>query len=134
MHPMTMEPVGEWSLPPDSTAPRVARDLVQAALVSWRAPEDVVLVASELVTNAVQHGSPPIALSLGAAGSIARVSVRNAHGENSTRPRVVAPEPDEPDGRGLAIVAALSTAWGWESEGDSMTVWAEIADAPGSGG
>ena len=129
-----MYPVSEWSLPHDTTAPGIARGLIAAALDEWPDPADVVLVVSELVTNAVQHGSPPISLSLRLAPGLARVSVMNARGASATQPRIVAAGADEPDGRGLVIVAALSTDWGWESDGNSMTVWAEVADTAGSGG
>lgn len=129
-----MYSVSEWSLPHDTTAPGIARGLVAAALDAWPDPADVVLIASELVTNAVQHGSPPIVLSLSLAPGLARVSVMNARGGSATQPRIVAAGADEPDGRGLAIVAALSTEWGWEPDGDNVIVWAEVADAPGSGG
>ena len=131
---MTMEPAGNWTLPPDTTAPGVARRIVASALTSWRDPADVVLIASELVTNAVQHGSPPIVLGLSIAPARARVSVMNARGESATQPRIVAAGADEPDGRGLVIVAALSTEWGWKPDGDNVIVWAEVADAPRSGG
>jgi anti-sigma regulatory factor (Ser/Thr protein kinase) len=129
-----MEPAGNWTLPPDTTAPGVARRIVASALTSWRDPADVVLIASELVTNAVQHGSPPIVLGLSIAPARARVSVMNARGESATQPRIVAAGADEPDGRGLVIVAALSTEWGWKPDGDNVIVWAEVADAPRSGG
>ncbi len=131
---MTTRLVGEWSLPHDTTAPGIARGLVAAALDEWPDPADVVLIASELVTNAVQHGSQPITLSLRLAPGLVRVSVMNAHGESAKRPRIVAAGANEPDGRGLAIVAALSTDWAWEPDGDNVIVWAEIADVPGSGG
>ena len=134
MDPMTMRIVGEWSLPHDTTAPGIARGLITAELGAWPDPADVVLIASELVTNAVQHGSPPLVLGLSIAPARARVSVMNARGESATQPRIVAAGADEPDGRGLVIVAALSTEWGWKPDGDNVIVWAEVADAPGSGG
>lgn len=129
-----MYPVSEWSLAHDTTAPGIARGLIAAALGAWRDPADIVLIASELVTNAVQHGSPPLVLGLSIAPARARVSVMNARGESATQPRIVAAGADEPDGRGLAIVAALSADWGWESDDNSMTVWAEVADTAGSSG
>lgn len=131
---MTMCIVGEWSLPHDTTAPGIARGLVAAALDAWPDPADVVLIASELVTNAVQHGSPPITLGLSLAPGLARVSALNGRGGSATQPRIVAAGADEPDGRGLVIVAALSTEWGWKPDGDNVIVWAEVADAPRSGG
>jgi hypothetical protein len=47
------------ALPPDLSAVHEARSVVQRVLASWRAEaifDDVVLVASELVANALRHG------------------------------------------------------------------------------
>lgn len=124
-----MEPAGHWPLPPDTTAPGVARHIVASALTSWRDPHDAVLVASELVTNAVQHGLPPIELNLHFGTGRLRLTVSNAVGTTLNVPRFVAPGSDEPDGRGLAIVEAVSSAWGWSGTQRTISVWAELIDS-----
>jgi anti-sigma regulatory factor (Ser/Thr protein kinase) len=124
-----MEPAGNWTLPHDTTAPGVARHIVASALTSWRDPDDAVLVASELVTNAVQHGLPPIELNLNRGTGRLRLTVSNAVGTPLTVPRIVAPGADEPDGRGLAIVETLSTEWGWSNTDRMVSVWAELIDS-----
>ena len=125
-----MEPAGNWTLPPDTTAPGVARRIVASALASWRDPDDAVLVASELVTNAVQHGLPPIEFNLHLGTGRLRLTVSNAVGTTLSVPRIVAPGADDPDGRGLAIVETLSTEWGWSDTDRMISVWAELIDSP----
>jgi len=124
-----MEPAGNWTLPPDTTAPGVARRIVASALTSWRDPDDAVLVASELVTNAVQHGLPPIEFNLHLGAGRLRLTVSNAVGTTLSVPRIVAPGADEPGGRGLAIVETLSTEWGWSDTDRMISVWAEVIDS-----
>jgi anti-sigma regulatory factor (Ser/Thr protein kinase) len=124
-----MDPEGNWTLPPDTTAAAVARRIVASALTSWRDPDDAVLVVSELVTNAVQHGLPPIELELNLGAGRLRLTVSNAVGATMTVPRIVVAGDDEPHGRGLAIVEALSAEWGWCGTDRMMSVWAELIDS-----
>ncbi|MBI1376671.1 MAG: ATP-binding protein [Frankiales bacterium] len=67
--------------------------------------DDVTLVVSELVTNAVVHGQPPLALEVGTddSGSRCRVTVvcRDGGPWDGT-------PPDPIRGRGLAIVRTLA--------------------------
>ena len=50
-----------WDLPWDDTAPAQARRLLSSALGPF-APDDLLLIASELVTNAYRHGLAPLLL------------------------------------------------------------------------
>ena len=90
--------------------------------------DDVLLVASELVGNAVRHARavPPDALhvSWSIDGPSLTVSVTDGSAE---LPRLQRPEPSAPAGRGLAIVEALSDAWGVERSPGGKRVWARIA-------
>lgn len=126
---MTMDPAGNWTLPPDTTAPGEARRIVASAVTSWRDSDDAVLVASELVTNAVQHGLPPIELNLHLGTGRLRLTVSNALGATMTVPRIVVAGEDQPHGRGLAIVEALSAEWGWSNTDRMISVWAELIDS-----
>jgi anti-sigma regulatory factor (Ser/Thr protein kinase) len=89
--------------------------------------DDALLLISELVTNAVRHGSPPILLALECDGEGLRVRVRDG-APALPRPRDSIPE-DE-GGRGLALVDALSDAWGAEpvvdEHGGGKSVWFEL--------
>lgn len=62
-----------WDLPADLEVVGAARRLVREVLVAWgisAVAEDVTMVVSELVSNAVVHGKAPITLSLHRHGRI----------------------------------------------------------------
>jgi hypothetical protein len=87
---------------------------------------------SELVTNALLHGAPPITVRVRGTREHPRVEVRDISTEP---PELPAPTElqDEADllltfGRGLSIVARASDAWGVEVEEDGKTVWFAPAD------
>lgn len=68
--------------------------------------DDARLVASELATNAVLHGQPPIGITLSADGEVLTIEVTDA----SAAPVRVGSAGVE-SGRGLAIVEAVATTW-----------------------
>ena len=69
--------------------------------------DPVVLVVSELVTNAVRYGRPPISMELRLRTERVRLAV---HDGNSSEPvsRGDETEPDAESGRGMGIVAAVA--------------------------
>lgn len=88
--------------------------------------EDVIIVAGELVANALEHGLPPAALEVLAEpeGSVL-VSVLD-HG--SVVP--LSPMPmslEAVRGRGLLIVDSLTTEWGVLESEHGKAVWARVA-------
>ncbi|KIF79004.1 hypothetical protein QR77_20370 [Streptomyces sp. 150FB] len=89
--------------------------------------ETAALLLSELVTNALRHGSPPgreISITLCRAGGLLRLEVEDA-GETVPRPR--ASGPDDECGRGLALVAALADDWGVSPRrGPGKRVWVTL--------
>jgi anti-sigma regulatory factor (Ser/Thr protein kinase) len=88
--------------------------------------EDIILVAGELVANAVEHGLPPASLELAAeAGGPVVVSV---HDHGAPVPLVPAAfAQDAVRGRGLVIVDALTTEWGVRETEHGKEVWARVA-------
>ena len=97
-------------------------DLGRADLV-----ETAAVGVSELVTNALLHGEPPIQVTIRGTREHPRVEVRDASPE-----RPVLPHPADSDdlddllltfGRGLGIVARASAAWGADLEEDGKVVW-----------
>jgi len=120
-------------LPADAGAPALARAYVgrQAVGLPPDLVDDALLVISELVTNAVQHGEPEIVLRLQVGRGGLRASVQDA---GSARPELPAHNPDSHavQGRGLRIVEALSSCWGVEpgDQASGKVVWFELYPEP----
>jgi anti-sigma regulatory factor (Ser/Thr protein kinase) len=85
------------------------------------------LGVSELVTNALLHGEPPIQVRVRGTVQHPRIEVRDSSLEAPVLP--TATEMDEHDellltyGRGLSMVARSADAWGAEIEDDGKIVW-----------
>ncbi|GAB2719155.1 ATP-binding protein [Kitasatospora kifunensis] len=89
--------------------------------------DDILLVVSELVTNACQHTGGPDQLVLRASDRILRIEVFDA-ADAPPLPRVPH-TPGRPGGHGLHTVALLASRWGHlpRVDGPGKAVWAEIA-------
>jgi GAF domain-containing protein/anti-sigma regulatory factor (Ser/Thr protein kinase) len=86
--------------------------------------DDAVLAVSELVTNAVLHGGPPVELRLKPFPGGIRVEVRDGSRITPVRPFATT---DTMTGRGIALVEAVSVRWGVDQLADGKTVWCELA-------
>jgi anti-sigma regulatory factor (Ser/Thr protein kinase) len=82
--------------------------------------QDLELLVSELVSNAIEHGIGPIDLTLIGRPDCLRVEIVDHEDAVPVRRYSV---PDALNGRGLAIVAALSRDWGWRPLLDGKKVW-----------
>lgn len=110
----------------DASSLRDARHLVDDALTS--VPEAVrsavVLMAGEVLTNAVVHGGGWFLLHLDTNTRRVRVEVTDA---SAGQPRILRPNGEREHGRGIAIVDALSSRWGTEHLGTHKVVWFELS-------
>ena len=79
-----------------------------------------MLLVSELVTNSVLHGGPPVVVAVDCTEEALQVRVRDGSSE-LPEPRV-ASQADE-NGRGMALVATMSADWGVDPEPDGKHVW-----------
>lgn len=112
---MTNDRELRWDLPWDDTAPAHARRLLSSALGPLT-PDDLLLIASELVTNAYRHGLAPLLLCARQGDSQVEVEIEQTTSE--ARPEVLVVDESSLGGRGLALVNQLADAWQWtESEG-----------------
>jgi anti-sigma regulatory factor (Ser/Thr protein kinase) len=108
-----------------------ARRAVHALLAAWgldRLADEVDVVVSELVTNALLHsGEGPV----GAEAPV-RFDLVVRAGRLTARVVDASPLPPRPEeaedtaesGRGLILVEALAADWGWEDLPDGKAVWA----------
>lgn len=99
--------------------------------------ETLVLIISELVTNAVVHtGCPAVLRMLFAAEGGVRVEVADTS-DRPPQPRHA--EGEDTNGRGLELVDGLADRWGWQPEGAGKSIWCEVdraapaAPSPGPG-
>jgi len=125
---MTMS---EFHLPPRMTAPRLARATVSSAIGSVRpeVAEEIELLTSEVVTNAIRHARVDplgeVILRVDTLDDHVRVEVLNPG------PSFDPPVPSIPGvsgtGLGLFLVDALADAWGVGREGPRTKVWFEIS-------
>jgi anti-sigma regulatory factor (Ser/Thr protein kinase) len=118
------------SLTLDASGQRAWRSAVQAAVFgrSQRLVDDLIIIAGELVANALEHGMPPAALELmlDDSGTVL-VSVLDGGPVIPLSPLPIAPGAVR--GRGLAIVETLASDWGVLQTTNGKAVWARVADA-----
>jgi CheY-like chemotaxis protein/anti-sigma regulatory factor (Ser/Thr protein kinase) len=109
------------------TSARHARAFAHSALDEWGVSDiadDVLLVVTELVNNAVTHAHSPCELRLSISPAAVRIEVAD---EGPGTPDPLPPSETRNHGRGLHLVDALTVAWGFEpiSSGGKL-VWAEL--------
>ncbi|WP_328399865.1 ATP-binding protein [Streptomyces sp. NBC_00390] len=116
----------------------MARDFTRQALYEWgwlpaatadrrAAAEDVLLVVSELVTNACLHAEGPEELRVTCDGKVLRLEVAD-RGTGQPAPRTPH-RAGRPGGHGMFIVQRLCLDWGIVRipGAPGKTVWAELA-------
>lgn len=111
---------------PELETPRAARRIVARALEEWdcqEALDNVVLLLSEVVANAVTHARTDVEVSVRLLRGVIRIEVGDASPE-SARPREV--NPDAESGRGLHLVEQLASSWGEERTEHGKVVWFEV--------
>ncbi|MFJ7149527.1 ATP-binding protein [Streptomyces sp. NPDC100445] len=93
--------------------------------------ETLILLVSELVTNAVVHTGRPAVLRLCLPGPVAgrgtSATVRVEVADTSSRAPVARCAGDDATGgRGLALVDCLADRWGWSPDGAGKSIWCEL--------
>lgn len=110
--------------PPRLASIRAARSLVADALGSSGYEGDVetvLLLVSELCTNAVRHAATEFEVHIEAGRR--EVTVTVVDHDPAHPPRLGDPGPQATSGRGLFIVERLSKSWGCETRGPDKLVW-----------
>jgi anti-sigma regulatory factor (Ser/Thr protein kinase) len=98
-------------------------ELRQHAQAGEQLLANVELVISELMTNAIKAGATEVSLTLEAGPRSVMISV---HDDAGGRVALRTADPTATGGRGLPIVAALSTDWGVEIWSLRKRVWASL--------
>ncbi|NUU21381.1 MAG: SpoIIE family protein phosphatase, partial [Streptomycetaceae bacterium] len=114
-----------WQLPADPAYVSRARDMAAERLAQWGMDElafTAELVVSELVTNAIRYGGGPLTLRLIRGG----VLVCEVSDPSNTQPRLRRAKTTDEGGRGLFLVAQLSSRWGSRYQQSGKTIWAEL--------
>jgi hypothetical protein len=121
-------PVISDELLPVSGAARQARDVATDACLRWHLPEllpSASLVVSELVSNVVDHAHTMMTLRLTLRPRYLQIAVRDGAAEEPVPP---APQghATAARGRGLLLVEATASSWGWLPTEDGKVVWASL--------
>ena len=120
----------EVTLPDGPEGASFARRAMARAADLWRLDREMtdtaLLLVSELVTNAIRHGTPPVRLSLQLDRDRLRVEVTDS---SPALPELTRPDPEQIGGRGLQIVQLLAARWGASSSSRRLgkTVWFELS-------
>ena len=119
-----------WELGVPEDAVPLVRDRVSALLHEWgltgEAAQPTLLVVTELLSNAAEHGSGPAWLGVEPRGGSVRVEVHDAAPQP---PRRLPHDPVRLRGRGLSLVDAVSSRWGVIDDPPGKLVWAEVPTA-----
>lgn len=122
---------GEFTLAPDTAAPAKARVWLRDRLTEWdldKQADDLQLVVSELVTNAVLHARSTVEIAISVGEGIIELSVADA--DNRLPVIRSASEVWDEGGRGLTLVSALSDDWGVAHRCHGKHIWVRMP-APG---
>jgi anti-sigma regulatory factor (Ser/Thr protein kinase) len=117
----------EKRLPDDKTAPGLARAFLREAVCDIHHAEvldEAELLVSEVVTNAVLHGAPPVTVRVECDGNRLLVSVTD---RNPDPAHVRGAGPEDESGRGIRLVDFISEDWGVKPRsGEGKDVWFTI--------
>ncbi|MEU6357690.1 SpoIIE family protein phosphatase [Streptomyces sp. NPDC047072] len=121
--------VATWDVEPDPARVAATRQAATEQLAAWGLEDAsfvTELVVSELVTNAIRYGEPPIQLRL----IRDRTLICEVSDGSSTSPHLRRAHAYDEGGRGLLLVAQLTQRWGSRQTGSGKTIWAEQSLEP----
>jgi anti-sigma regulatory factor (Ser/Thr protein kinase) len=106
---------------------RRARAVLEDAHLDDDVVDDVLLVVSELVTNAIRYGRAPVQFAMRLTDRYVVVEVADAE---AGRPRLREFDPAGATGRGLHMVESLGARWGVRPTGLGKSVWCTVPRNP----
>ncbi|MEU5713087.1 SpoIIE family protein phosphatase [Streptomyces flaveolus] len=123
--------VAEWDVPPDPALVPSVRARCRETLRKWGLEETgfaTELIVSELVTNAIRYGSPPVGVRL----LHGRCLICEVSDGSGTSPRLRRAATTDEGGRGLFLVAQFAQRWGTRYTTHGKVIWAEQVLADGT--
>lgn len=117
------------SLPPRLEAATQARRHVRQKLVAWELDDlvdPVVLLTSEVVTNALLHAGTVITVAVRRDGQGVRVEVGDGSGVQPVQRRR---STTATTGRGVQLLESVSDGWGSTAAGEGKLVWFRVVSA-----
>ncbi|MCP9211602.1 ATP-binding protein [Streptomyces sp. NEAU-Y11] len=112
---------------------KATRRFIRESLAAWdrdTLADDLELMASEVVTNALIHADSHVDLRLRACPDHIRLEVRDSDATPPVPSALSASDEENAQaehGRGLLIVESLATAWGTSPSGRGKTIWLELS-------
>ncbi|ANP51047.1 SpoIIE family protein phosphatase/ATP-binding protein [Streptomyces griseochromogenes] len=116
--------VAMWDVPPDPALVPSVRARCRETLLEWGLEETAFateLIVSELVTNAIRYGSPPVGVRLLHGRSL----ICEVSDASSTSPRLRRAATTDEGGRGLFLVAQFAQRWGTRYTTHGKVIWTE---------
>jgi len=114
---------------PEPAAVGDARRFLRANLQAWDVNDEIadtaVLCLSELVTNAVIHSHAGCSVRVALDDGLLTITVRDSGAADTTTIAVI-DDSLQVHGRGLLVVEALASRWGYDLDADGTTVWFEL--------
>ncbi|WP_329055455.1 SpoIIE family protein phosphatase [Streptomyces violaceus] len=121
-HALDPHHVADWDVEPDPAHVPHARKFAVDQVDAWGLGEAsfvTELVVSELVTNAIRYGEPPIRLRLIRDTSL----ICEVSDASNTAPHLRRARAFDEGGRGLLLVAQLTQGWGTRHTTSGKTIW-----------
>ncbi|MFE2182980.1 SpoIIE family protein phosphatase [Streptomyces sp. NPDC059455] len=118
------ENVAEWDVPSDPAAVAPVRAACARQLRAWGLEDAVCtakLIISELITNALRYGTPPVHLRLLRDHRL----ICEVSDNSSTAPHMRRAATTDEGGRGLFLVAQFAQRWGTRYTPRGKVIWAE---------
>ncbi|GHI02127.1 SpoIIE family protein phosphatase [Streptomyces cellostaticus] len=116
--------VATWDVPFDAMAVSQVRTDVSRRLADWGLEESAFateLILSELLTNAIRYGAPPVRVRI----LLGRTLVCEVSDRSNTSPRLRRAATTDEGGRGLFLVSQYADRWGTRYAADGKVIWAE---------